>query len=158
MTLRSAADADLDWIAALQRRPEVAEYVYADDVPALRAACTDPDERLLIWGMPRAGFAMLRRCAGADRVVDLRRIPVETPGRGEGARFLAALVDFVFGALGASRFWFDVFEGNDRAERAYRRAGFIREGMLREHAIRQSGGYGSLVLMGMLRREWQARR
>ena len=43
-----------------------------------------------------------------------------------------------------------------RAIRAYERAGFVREGVLRD-AIATSGGFADDVLMSMLESEWRAR-
>ena len=40
--------------------------------------------------------------------------------------------------------------------RAYERAGFVREGVLR-NAIATSGGFADDVLMSMLESEWRAR-
>jgi len=160
VSLRAATPDDIAWIDAQQRRPELAAVIYSDGPERLRASLSDPDRDLLIWaeqGSP-AGFAILRGLARADRVVELLRLVVARPGQGIGARFLEALQEHVFARRGAHRMWLDHFEDNRRAARAYARAGFVQEGVLREHALRATGERGSLVLMGLLRSEWEAAR
>jgi RimJ/RimL family protein N-acetyltransferase len=65
-----------------------------------------------------------------------------------------------FRDLRAHRFWLDVKQANARALALYASEGFIEEGRLRE-SVRVSSdgadGYDSLVVMGMLDREYQAR-
>lgn len=46
---------------------------------------------------------------------------------------------------------------NERAIRAYAACGFVGEGRFGEHAW-SDGRYVDRVLMGILRREWEARR
>lgn len=63
--------------------------------------------------------------------------------------------DYAFGSLGLHRLSLDVFSFNPRAEHVYRRAGFRREGVLRD-AVRDGDGYGDDILMAMLEDEWRA--
>jgi RimJ/RimL family protein N-acetyltransferase len=65
-----------------------------------------------------------------------------------------------FRDLHAHRFWLDVKQLNTRALALYASEGFVEEGRLRESVrIRSEGadGYDSLVVMGLLDREYQAR-
>jgi RimJ/RimL family protein N-acetyltransferase len=57
----------------------------------------------------------------------------------------------------AHRVWLDTFTWNERAQRAYAAAGFVWEGVLRE-ALLKNGRFESLVVMSVLRSEWEARR
>ena len=70
------------------------------------------------------------------------------------------LAQMAFRDLGAHRFWLDVKSLNTRALALYASEGFVEEGRLRE-SVRITGdaadGYDSLVVMGMLDREYQAR-
>ena len=75
-------------------------------------------------------------------------------GRGLGGWVIAKTRDFAFGALGLHRLSLDVFSFNPRAIRAYERAGFRREGVLRD-AVRDGSGYGDDILMALLEDEWR---
>jgi RimJ/RimL family protein N-acetyltransferase len=76
-------------------------------------------------------------------------------GGGHGSDALAPLLDFAFGLLRLERVWLDTATDNVRAQRAYERAGFSPEGVLR-HAFFQDGRYGDLAIMSILREEWEA--
>lgn len=78
-------------------------------------------------------------------------------GRGIGSWAIEATCDFAFSQLGLHRLSLDVYSFNPRAERAYRRAGFRREGVLRD-AVRDGGRYADDILMAMLEDEWRARK
>ena len=80
------------------------------------------------------------------------------PGRGLGVAFLSLLLDEAFGELKAHRFWLDCFADNARAQRAYGKLGFAREGVLREAYRLPDGSRKDLVVMGLLKPEWEARR
>lgn len=76
-------------------------------------------------------------------------------GRGLGLWATQTVRDYAFGSLGLHRLSLDVFSFNPRAEHVYRRAGFRREGVLRD-AVRDGDGYGDDILMAMLEDEWRA--
>ena len=65
--------------------------------------------------------------------------------------------DFAFEHLKLHRLELDVFSFNPRAERAYLRAGFRREGVLRD-AIRDGDAYADDILMALLEDEWRAQK
>jgi RimJ/RimL family protein N-acetyltransferase len=65
-----------------------------------------------------------------------------------------------FRDLHAHRFWLDVKALNVRAQKLYDSEGFVEEGRLRESVritIDGADGYDSLVVMGLLDREYVAR-
>jgi RimJ/RimL family protein N-acetyltransferase len=74
-------------------------------------------------------------------------------GAGYGTDAVNALVDFGFGELRLERIWLDVYEGNDRAIRAYEKAGFAREAVLRKAAFHR-GEHLDVIRMAILRAEW----
>jgi RimJ/RimL family protein N-acetyltransferase len=76
--------------------------------------------------------------------------------RGYGREALALLLDYAFRLRNWRRVWLRVWGHNERAIRAYRAVGFVEEGRLRSH-VWSAGAYYDLVLMGILRDEWQAR-
>lgn len=91
-----------------------------------------------------------RRCANF-------RIAIFHPGergKGIGTWMVETTRDFAFGQLGLHRLELDVFSFNPRAERVYRKAGFQREGILRD-AVRDGDAYADDILMGMLEDDWR---
>jgi RimJ/RimL family protein N-acetyltransferase len=98
------------------------------------------------------GFSPLVRHAE----VGIALVP-EARGRGLGTRAIAQIVDFAFVRRNLRRLHLQAIESNLGAIRAYEKAGFVLEGRLREHAWVR-GVYEDIVLMGILRSEWAARR
>jgi len=76
-------------------------------------------------------------------------------GRGYGTDAMFALLDFGFGQLRLERIWLEVYDFNTRAQRSYEKAGFVVEGTQR-HANYRLGHHQDVLLMAILRDEWQA--
>jgi RimJ/RimL family protein N-acetyltransferase len=74
-------------------------------------------------------------------------------GRGAGRAMVQALLEFGFGELGLHRIDLVVFDFNLTAIACYEKAGFVREGQIRD-ARRMGDGYWSLYQMSMLENEW----
>lgn len=75
-------------------------------------------------------------------------------GKGIGSWAVRITRDFAFETLKLHRLELDVYSFNPRAEKAYRKAGFRREGVLRD-AIRDGEGYADDILMALLEEEWR---
>ena len=75
--------------------------------------------------------------------------------RGYGTDALRAISDFGFGELRLERIALVVYDGNDRARRAYEKAGFVHEGTMR-HAHFARGRHLDAHIMSLLRDEWAA--
>ena len=75
-------------------------------------------------------------------------------GKGYGSEAISLLLDYAFRYRNLRRVWLKVHGQNQRAQRTYRRLGFIKEGELRSH-VYSNGSYDSLLLMGILRSEWK---
>jgi RimJ/RimL family protein N-acetyltransferase len=103
----------------------------------------------------RLGFLMLFGLASRDRAIEFRRIVTVIQGRGIGRASVGAVKAYAFHALNAHRLWLDVKSKNARARHLYRSEGFVEEGVMRE-CILEDGGFESLVLMSMLRPEFEA--
>ena len=71
-------------------------------------------------------------------------------GRGYGTQALRLATDFAWRDLNLHRVWLRVFTDNARAIAAYRKAGFVEEGTLRE-AAHIDGRYVDMRVFGMLR-------
>ena len=77
-------------------------------------------------------------------------------GRGLAKDALALVANYAFGTLNLNRLYLRVVAFNKRALRLYRSFGFVEEGVQRRHAFLR-GRYYDVVLMGLLRREFEER-
>ncbi len=71
-------------------------------------------------------------------------------GRGYGTEALKLLLAFAWKDLNLHRVWLRVFSNNERAIKAYVRAGFTREGVMRE-AAHIDGRYVDVCVLGQIR-------
>ena len=74
--------------------------------------------------------------------------------QGYGTAAVRLLVRHGFNTLNLQRIFLRVFETNPRAIRAYEKAGFVREGRMRQAEF-LDGRYVDVLLMSVLRSEWQ---
>ena len=79
----------------------------------------------------------------------------EYRGRGYGSDALRILFRFAFLEMNLNRIGLEVMSYNERAIASYERLGFVREGVQRE-VVYRDGSYYDIILMGILRREWEA--
>jgi RimJ/RimL family protein N-acetyltransferase len=78
-------------------------------------------------------------------------------GRGIGTAVTRLMVDHAFETLNMNRVWLHVYEYNARGQRVYEKIGFRVEGRLRQETYRD-GRYWDVIVMGLLRSEWEAAR
>ncbi len=80
----------------------------------------------------------------------------DASGRGKGIGTWATEVtrDFAFEKLKLHRLELDVYSFNPRAEKAYLKAGFKREGVLKD-AVKDGDSYADDILMAILEDEWK---
>jgi len=76
-------------------------------------------------------------------------------GHGYGTDALRCLCDFGFGELRLERIELVVFDFNTRAIRSYEKAGFQTE-VVKRHARFHRGRHHDVLVMGILRDEWEA--
>ena len=161
LTVRPAAADDLEAVMALERGPGFEAWVGRSTEAEHRAMLAAPGFAYRI-GLGAAGealaFAILSGLGDPHGNVYLKRIAVARPGEGIGPALLAQALDEAFGALGAWRFHLDCFAGNARAQRAYAKLGFRRDGTLRQAYRLPDGTRTDLVLMALLKPEWEARK
>lgn len=111
----------------------------------------DPDHRAV-------GYMILKGIGDPNRVIEFRRIAINEKGKGYGRNAVQLIKQVAFEQWGAHRLWLDVMVHNERAQQLYLSEGFIREGVMRE-SLKRGAGYVSLVLMSMLKHEYdQAQR
>ena len=78
-------------------------------------------------------------------------------GRGIGTWAVEKTRDFAFEKLKLHRLELDVYSFNPRAERTYTKAGFRREGVLRD-AVLDGDHYADDILMAILEEDWRSLR
>jgi GNAT superfamily N-acetyltransferase len=97
------------------------------DLPAIRAVLLDPEARVLTGPSGR--------------------------GRGLGTEATRLIVGYGFERLGLHRISLEVYAFNPRARRAYEKAGFRAECVLRE-SLRYNGEWIDATVMSVLAPEW----
>ncbi len=157
--LRSATEADIPELLALERGTEARLYVGQWSEERHRATRTGGDALYLVADGTAGGlaaFAILRGLSETSRAIELKRLVVGRPGQGLGRRLLGEIQRMAFEELGAHRLFLDVFEDNARARHLYESMGFVFEGTIREAASRD-GAWCNLRLMSMLEDEYRQR-
>lgn len=74
-------------------------------------------------------------------------------GKGVGTEVTKLITDYGFRTLGLHRIELTAFSNNPAAIRAYSKAGYVKEGVLREAGYR-NGKFFDKVLMSVLSKEW----
>ncbi len=75
--------------------------------------------------------------------------------KGYGADALRVLLRFAFQTMNLHRVELGTFDFNERAQACYRKCGFVQEGRRRQDRYIE-GAYHDLLIMGILRSEWEA--
>lgn len=161
LTLRPASTDDIDEIMAIERGPGFEAYVGRSDRPGHEAMFASPRYCYFLGEDENAAplaFAIVRDIDDPHGNFYLKRIVAAQPGLGVGTTFLALLLDWAFANPAIHRFYLDCFADNARAQAAYAKLGFSRDGVLREAYRASNGIRRDLTLMALTRPEWSARR
>lgn len=75
-------------------------------------------------------------------------------GAGVGSKTEFLILDHVFTTLGLNKLRCEVFVWNDAVIRMHEKFGFRREGYFRDHIIKD-GKHQDVVVLGILKREWE---
>jgi diamine N-acetyltransferase len=160
LRLRPTMLSDLDFVHTVECDPHNLPFITPWERTQHEGAVRFPDFRHFIveagpqW--ERNGFIILQGCRSRHRSVELKRIVLQTKGQGQGRACVRLLKRMAFSDLQAHRFWLDVKALNVRAQSLYVSEGFVEEGRLRE-SVKLTEGYETLIVMGMLDREYEAR-
>ena len=168
--LRPTMLSDLDFVATVESDSHNLPFISPWDRVQHEGALRFPDFRHFIVELgdqgpdaaasERAGFVILQGCRNPHKSVELKRLVLQSKGRGLGRACVRLLKQMAFRDLHAHRFWLDVKGLNLRALHLYADEGFVEEGRLRESVrvtVDGADGYDSLVVMSLLDREYQAR-
>lgn len=135
----------------LQAELDFIEHLYKSDTDIVLGIVLKESDRLIgSTGLHRIDWKN-RHCAFGILIGDKAQW-----GKGYGTEATRLMTDYAFGVLGMHRVWLHVYEYNQRGIRAYEKAGFVREGVLREDRY-HNGRFFNTLVMGMLRSEWEAR-
>jgi ribosomal protein S18 acetylase RimI-like enzyme len=160
LILRPATLADIDAIMTIERSPDYERYVARSEEEEHRAMLGSASHAYRL-GVGQSGaveaFAVMRGLGDPHLNLYLKRIAVARPGQGLGTALLSLVLDEAFGPMGAERFHLDCFVDNVRAQRAYAKLGFQRDGVLRKAYRQADGTRTDLVMMALLKSEWEAR-
>ena len=161
LTLRPAALADIGAVMAIERSLNFELYVARSEEEEHRAMLSSPSHAYRL-GVGESGaveaFAILRGLGDPHANLYLKRVAVARPGQGLGTAFLGLVLNEAFGSMGAERFCLDCFADNARAQRAYLKLGLSRDGVLRQAYRLADGTRTDLIMMAILKSEWEARR
>jgi ribosomal protein S18 acetylase RimI-like enzyme len=161
LTLRPALLADIGAMMAIERSPDYELYVARSEEEEHRAMLSSPSHAYWL-GVGESGaieaFAIVRGLGDPHANLYLKRVAVARPGQGLGTAFLSLVLDEAFGPMGAERFHLDCFADNARAQRAYMKLGFTRDGVLRQAYRLADGRRSDLIMMAILKSEWEAQR
>jgi UDP-4-amino-4,6-dideoxy-N-acetyl-beta-L-altrosamine N-acetyltransferase len=162
--LRDLAPEDEESLYAWRGEPEVARWMSDADVSGREAhrawfqhLSTDPD--LKGWIIQRAGrpsgLLTLTGLVGHHRRAAWNWFIGDREARGRGVGRAAQVLglDRAFGELGLHKVWAEVMADNDAAMKIHMNAGFLREGYLRGHVLKD-GQPRDVVLLGILSEEW----
>jgi len=159
LRLRPTMLSDLEFVASVEEDPANRPFITPWERVQHEGAVRFPDFRHFIVeagdGYPSAGFVILQGCRNPNASVELKRIVLQPKGQGYGRACVRLLAQMAFRDLGAHRFWLDVRSANARALALYRSEGFVEEGCLRE-SVKSGGGYDSLIVLSMLKDEYEA--
>ena len=153
------ADPEIARLARYQptpMRPEEIERFFAARVVGPDALAMAVHERATGRLIGTCAFSQLDGENGSS----LYHITIGEPdawGQGFGTEATQLMLDHAFGTLNLHRIALYVFEFNERAIRAYRRAGFTIEGRSRESILRDGRWWDELA-MSVLVTDWQTAR
>jgi len=164
LRIRPTMLSDLDFVVSVEQDDRNLPFITPWERTQHEGAIRFPDSRHFIveagadWA--RTGFVILQGCRSPNRSVELKRIVLQTHGRGLGRACVRLLKQLAFRDLHAHRFWLDVKSRNTRALHVYAGEGFVEEGRLRE-SLRLGGDgvdeWETMIVMSMLEREYETR-
>lgn len=160
VAVRRGEASDIAFIMQVERMPGMDQYIGRFDEATHIRHLVDPAWLYLIGeeGGRSVGFVILNDLDNRDGNVCIKRIAVSDSDTGLGSALLRNVVDTSFAESPVFRLWLNVVAYNARARHVYAKLGFIEEGIKRQSALLPDGTRADLVMMSMLRPEWEARR
>ena len=133
-----------------------------EEIEAIYQSSTEPQDTAVFVIQPKGAETPVGSCGlylihWICRRAEFRILIGDDAARGKGYGSEAArlVVDYGFGKLNLETIYLGVNEENGQAIRSYEKAGFKREG-IRRKLIYRNGRYYNVLMMSILREEWQA--
>lgn len=162
LLLRRAEMEDIDYICALQEAKENRDYI----VPFSRA----DHETIVTQAEAAMDLIVAERESGTPvgylhvtgllldtKEQEWTHVVIAKKDLGYGHETMKLLKAWAFEDRGAHRAWLDCKDYNARALHLYESEGMVREALIRE-TILHNGIYENLVVLGILDREYRARK
>lgn len=163
LRLRRADLTDLDYILELEYRAENVKYIVPFDrlfhTKVLEGKVEESMDVLAeeIATGERVGYFLINGLKTEAKEIEWTHVVIDKKGRGYGHEAMKLLKAWSFETLGFHRAWLDCKDYNARALHLYETEGMLREGLIRE-TILTDGRYENLVILGLLAREYEARK
>lgn len=141
------------WLAAMNEPPSMQDEI--DWYEATRAS-----ENNVLWSIETLsgrliGSVELRLTLAHQRAeLGISIHDKSQWNKGFGTETVALVVEYAFDDLELNRVELTTDEDNVRGRRAYEKAGFVEEGLLRQHRLIE-GKLGNTVMMAILRSDWE---
>ena len=151
---------DIDIVISIESANENSQFIISNSKDEHLKFLTDKNiEHLLIKSKNDEiiGFVLLVGLKNKNKSIEFRRIVIKDHGKGYGKLTIKEIKKYCFEKLHCHRLWLDVFEFNQRAIHIYKKLGFYKEGILRE-CIKTNQGYKSLVVMSLLKKEYNEKK
>lgn len=163
LRLRRADLTDLDYILELEYRVENVKYIVPFDqlfhTKVLEGKVEESMDVVAeeIATGERVGYFLINGLKTEAKEIEWTHVVIDKKGRGYGHEAMKLLKAWSFETLGFHRAWLDCKDYNARALHLYETEGMLREGLIRE-TILTDGRYENLVILGLLAREYEARK
>lgn len=161
LRLRRAEPADIDYICALQEAKENSDYIVPfsreDHERTVTQAQASMDLIVEEHGGERVGYLHVTGLLLETKEQEWTHVIIAKKGCGYGHEAMKLLKAWAFEEMGAHRAWLDCKDYNARALHLYESEGMVREALIRE-TILHRGVYENLVILGILDREYRARK
>ena len=164
--LRPLAETDLEIVRAWRNSPRVASVMFTDEIISeasqrawFAGLKNDPTSVYLVFevdGIP-TGLVSFKKIdpASGSAVWGFYRGREDAPGTGLAMGFHA--LQFAFETRRWRRLTGETFSFNKGGIAFHEKLGFRREGVLRQHALK-NGRFEDVIVFGLLREEWMDRR
>ena len=162
LQLRRAELTDLDYIMKLEYEPENLKFIVPFDRDFHTRIITEGRAAMDVIVEERAtgaaaGYLMINGLTTPAKEIEWTHVIIGKKGLGYGHEAMKLLKAWAFDTLGFHRAWLDCKDYNARALHLYESEGMLREGLIRE-TILTNGVYENLVILGILDREYRARK
>ena len=161
LRLRRAGERDLPYIMKLEFEPENLQFIVPFEESFHHKIITEGKASLDIIvekhdGTP-VGYILMNGLLTEAKEAEWTHFIIGEKGQGYGHEAMKLIKALTFCELGFHRAWLDCKDYNARALHLYESEGMVREGLIRETII-TNGVYENLVILGLLDREYRARK